>query len=75
MLTDELYVGKYKVAGVEDQVGECKIIDDQLFREVNELRMRYENGNEAKRLPMSEDRRRAKIEKVFREYLGFLETE
>ncbi|MBA7501635.1 hypothetical protein ES706_00208 [subsurface metagenome] len=75
VLTDELYAGKYKVAGVEDQVGGCKIIDDQLFREVNELKIRYENGNGAKRLPMPEDRRRAKIDRVFKEYMEALNRE
>jgi len=72
VLTGGLYVGKYKVAGVEEQVEECRIIEDQLFGNVNELRIRYENGNETERPPMPEDRRREKIDKMFNEYFNYL---
>ena len=72
ILTDELYAGEYKVAGVEEKVEKYRIIEDQLFSEGNELRMRYENGNGAKRPPMPEDRRKEKIDKIFNEYFEFL---
>jgi site-specific DNA recombinase len=72
VLTDGLYTGKYKVAGVEEHVEGFRIVKDQLFSEVNELRIRYENGDGAKRPPMPEDRRMAKIERVFHEYFEFL---
>ncbi len=75
VLTDGLYVGRYRVAGVKEKVGKYRIIEDQLFGKANGLRMRYENGNGAKRLPMPEDRRRAKIDRVFKEYMEALNRE
>jgi site-specific DNA recombinase len=75
VLTDELYAGKYKVAGVEERVDGLGIVKNPLFSEASELRIRYENGNGAKRPPMPEDRRMAKIDKAFNEYLNFLREE
>ena len=72
ILTNELYVGRYEVAGVEDQVEEYRIIEDGLFERARGVMRRFEDGNGAKRPPMPEDRRRAKIDKVFNEYLEFL---
>lgn len=72
VLINEIYIGRYRIAGVEDQVEEYRIIEDGLFNKANELRIRYENGNGDKRFPMPEDRRKAKIERVFNEYLEFL---
>jgi len=71
ILTNELYIGKYKVAGFEDNVGEYKIVDYDLFKKANETRLRYKKG-EAKRPPMPKDRRTAKIEKIFSKYLELL---
>ena len=72
ILTNELYVGGYRVAGVEARVGEYRIIDDELHDKANESRLRYKNDNGGKRPPMPEDRRRAKIDRIFNEYFGFL---
>lgn len=71
VLTNEVYVGKYKVAGVKEYVEEYKIANDALFQKVNETRLRYKKGG-AKRLPMPKDRRTAKIEKMFSKYLKLL---
>ena len=71
VLTNEVYVGKYKIAGVEDYVEEYKIVDGELLKKVNETRLRYKKGG-AKRPPMPKDRRTAKIEKMFSKYLELL---
>jgi len=71
ILTNEIYLGKYKVAGYSDYVKEYRIIADNLFKKVNETRLRYKRGG-AKRPPMPEDRRNAKIEKVFSKYFELL---
>lgn len=71
ILTDGLYVGRYKVAGVEEKVKGLKIINDQIFDKAAEIRTRYGNGG-ARRPPMPEDRRMAKIDRVFGEYFEFL---
>ena len=72
VLTNEIYVGKYNVAGVSDYIEEYRIVDGDLFKRVRETRLRYKRGR-AKRPPMPENRRIMKIEKVFSKYLGFLE--
>ena len=71
VLTNGVYVGKYKVAGVKDYVEEYKIVDGDLFKKVNETRLRYKKSG-AKRPPMPKDRRAAKIEEMFNKYLGLL---
>ena len=71
ILTNELYIGKYKVAGVNSHIEEYRIMDDSLFKKVNETRLRYKRVG-AKRPPMPKDRRTAKIEKVFSKYLELL---
>jgi len=71
VLTNELYVGEYKVAGVETQVEDYGIIDDGLFLKVCGIMRRYVEGD-AKRPPMPEDRRKAKIDRIFNKYFEFL---
>jgi hypothetical protein len=71
VLTNGIYVGRYNVAGVRAQVKEYRIIDDELFKNVGEIMRRYVEGD-AKRPPMSEDRKKAKIDRIFDEYFGFL---
>jgi hypothetical protein len=71
VLTNELYIGKYKVAGVEAQVEGCRIIDDGLFQRATKTMGRYVNSG-AKRPPMPENRKKAKIDRIFNEYLEFL---
>lgn len=71
ILTNELYIGKYKVAGFEDHVEEYKIVDYDLFNKANETKLRYKKGG-SKRPPMPKDRRTAKIEKIFSKYLELL---
>ena len=72
VLINEIYIGKYRIAGVEDQVEEYRITEDGLFEQAKGIMRRFENGNGAKRSPMPDDRRKAKIDKVFTTYLEFL---
>lgn len=71
VLDDELYIGRYKVAGVDDQVEEYRIIDDNLFKKAKELRTMRKP-----KVEMPEDRKEATIDRIFDEYLKYLhETE
>jgi len=72
VLTNEIYIGKYNVAGVADQVEEYRIVEGSVFERTKEIIRRFEDGNGAKRPPMPEDRRNAKIDRIFNEYFGFL---
>lgn len=69
VLDNRLYVGDYSVAGVNDHVEEYRILDDGLFEKVHEIREQFRD----ERREMPEDRRKAKIDRVFNEYLKFLD--
>jgi len=71
ILTDEIYVGMYDIAGVRDYVQEYRILDDRTFLAVNETRLRYKTkGNGKSSIP--KDRKREKIEKMFGKYFELL---
>lgn len=65
ILTNDLYVGNYSVAGVSQYVAEYAIIDKDLFERSQHVRLRFMEGN-GKRLPMSMERKIAKVEKIAR---------
>lgn len=69
VLDNEIYIGKYNVAGVEAHIKELRIISDKQFNKAKDLR----NRNEEKPKTITEERRLKTIENVFNEYLGFLE--
>jgi site-specific DNA recombinase len=71
ILTDEIYVGIYDVAGVRDYVQEYRILDDRTFLAVNETRLRYKTEGNVKP-SMPEDRKGEKIEKMFGKYFELL---
>lgn len=71
VLSNEIYIGKYRVAGVEDYVEEYRIVTDAMFQKVSEIMTRYKSRG-ASRPGMNEGRRTTKIEKVFNMFLGFL---
>lgn len=71
IMTNEIYIGRYNVASVNDYIEEYRIVDNDLFRRAGEIRLRYKIGG-ARRPPMPENRRTMKIEKMFNRYLEFL---
>jgi len=73
ILANEVYAGTYSVAGVMDHIEECRIVDDDLFKKVNEIRIRYRDG-ESRRPPMPIDRKGKKIQKLFGRYMEILKV-
>jgi hypothetical protein len=72
ILTDEIYVGVYDVAGVKEYVEEYRLLDDSIFMAVNETRLRYKSkGN--RKPSISQNRKSEKIEKMFGKYFELLE--
>jgi site-specific DNA recombinase len=69
ILDNEIYIGKYNVAGVEARIKELRIISDVQFNKSKDFRNRYEEKPKA----ITEERRLTTIENVFNEYLGFLD--
>ena len=68
ILDNKLYIGGYEVAGIQEDVKEYKIMDEKLFKKTEDLRHRF---NE-KPAEMPKDRKAGTIEKVFNEYIEFL---
>ncbi|WP_089385875.1 recombinase family protein [Halorubrum vacuolatum] len=62
ILSNELYIGQYCVAGYEDYVNEYRIISDDLFDKVTDIRHRF------KPEPMDKERKISKSERILSEY-------
>jgi site-specific DNA recombinase len=71
ILINAIYVGKYHVAGVEEQVEEYRAISDETFRNVQLTLHRYKTGVSS-RPPMQEGRRSAKLNGLLNKYREFL---
>ena len=71
VLTDEIYIGIYDVAGIRDYVEEYRILKDTVFIATNETRLRYKKKGARKPL-IPRDRKSAKIEKMFEKYFELL---
>jgi len=67
VLTDEIYIGIYDVAGIREYVKEYRVLKDDIFINVNEIRCRYKRKG-AEKPAVSTDRKSAIIEKMFGKY-------
>lgn len=67
VITNELYIGGYCVAGVKDHVEEYRIVDDGVFGEARRVRFRFRKKG-AKKPPVPRTRKAAKVEKVLDRY-------
>jgi site-specific DNA recombinase len=67
VLDNEIYIGRYRVAGIDEKVEEYAIIDESTFSKVAEIRRKYR----ARWKNMPEIRRRATIDRIFNEYLMY----
>jgi hypothetical protein len=68
ILTNEIYIGRYSVAGVSHYVEDYRIMPDALFFQVQKTLMRYKTSK-SQRPPMPENRRNAEIDNVFNQFL------
>jgi site-specific DNA recombinase len=71
VLTNPIYVGRYNVAGVQNEIEGCRIVTEQLLVKANETMLRYRTGK-AERPPMPKERRIRKVETLHRQYQEFL---
>jgi site-specific DNA recombinase len=68
VLTNQIYIGKYSVAGVEHLVEEYRVMRDDLFVQVQRILSRYKFGS-AKRPPIPTNRKNAGIDSIFNQFL------
>jgi len=71
VLANTLYIGDYKVAGVNIHVEDYRIIDDATFQAAQRLRTRF-TFKEGKRPPMAPARKMAQLEKIISRYREIL---
>ncbi|WP_049972538.1 recombinase family protein [Haladaptatus cibarius] len=67
VLRNDLYVGRYRIAGFEEYVEEYQIIPDELFEEVTSTRHRFKCANKQ----MDSMRKQSKAERILSEYRSF----
>lgn len=63
VLSNDLYVGEYSVAGYEEYVEEYQILSDELFKEVTETRYRFKSTGE-----MDKDRKQARADEILEQF-------
>jgi site-specific DNA recombinase len=74
ILTNQLYIGNYQVAGVSDEVPDLRLVRDVVFSETGRIMTRYKDTDSAKRSPMTLNRKAARIETIHNRFMEFLET-
>ena len=67
IITNNLYIGDFCVAGVKEHVEKYRILSDEIFQEAQRIRRRFERKG-AKRPLMPLDRKGVKIEDMIRRY-------
>lgn len=64
VLRNGLYVGRYEVAGFEDDVEEYRVMSDRLFETVTDVRYRFQHSKPR----MAADRKAAKADRILEAY-------
>ncbi len=73
LLRNELYIGEYKVAGVEEYVAEYQIVEESTFDQVSSIRMRFQTkGCSRDRMPCSN--KETRVKKVADQYNNYLKS-
>jgi site-specific DNA recombinase len=75
VLTNELYIGKYDVAGVEKEIPDYLIIDENVFERAKETRTRFRRDKSQSRAEMEKQRKRKLVESVIEQYDDFVSSE
>lgn len=68
ILSNELYVGTYRIADYEDQVEEYRIISDELFESITEARYRFQDSKGR----MDPSRKKTKSQRICSQYKNAL---
>ena len=74
ILKNELYIGEYNVAGVDEYVEEYHIIEDRRFETVTQVRTRFQRGRKSSRSKMPRNRKERRIQNITEQYSDFLNT-
>ncbi|WP_380680604.1 recombinase family protein [Salinigranum sp. GCM10025319] len=70
VLRNRIYVGLYTVAGIQNEVPEYRILDDDLFQSVTEVRNRFQT-EDARRNRMDLQRKKRLVGRILTQYESF----
>jgi len=70
VLANELYRGQYQLGDYQEHVDEYRIVSDELFEAVTEIRYRFKHEKSS----MDPDRKQAKVEKILNEFRAAQES-
>jgi len=75
VLTNPIYIGEYRVAGVVGRAEELRIVEDEVFKTAQETMRRYRcsKAGATSRPPMPLERKRVKLDALLSRYTKFLE--
>lgn len=71
VLSNELYVGTYRIAKFEDHVEDYRILNDELFEAVTETRFRFQRAKGR----MDESRKQSKAQRICSQYKDSLKKD
>lgn len=74
VLRNEIYVGLYAVADVEDYIDEYRILDSELFDRVQRVRQRFQSGQPERRESMPRARKANHVTAVVERYSDYLDN-
>ncbi|WP_135851104.1 recombinase family protein [Halorussus salinus] len=72
VLTNDLYIGVYAVAGVKDYVPEYRIISKNLFKEAISVRHRFNSESTSQRPEMGAQRKSKNVDAILEKYKDFV---
>lgn len=76
VLRNDLYIGKYSVADVDEFVPDYQILDENVFDQVADIRMRFQTSQSTNVSQMSSVRKKDRVSKILDQYDQYLsETE
>lgn len=73
ILKNQLYIGEYSVADVDDYVEEYQLLSETLFEEVTDVRTRFQSDSGSSRPEMPEERKKRRVDNIITQYSGYLD--
>jgi site-specific DNA recombinase len=74
ILRNELYFGRYQIAGTDDILEEYKILEESLFERARQVRHRFQKEENSKREEMDRERKQEAVDGVINEFIDHLDS-
>ena len=73
ILRNEIYIGVYSFANVEEYVEDYQLIEDDLFEQVTEVRLRFQSNEPVTREAMERERKQEYVGNIVESYVEYLD--